>query len=558
MTAPIAVDASTDLDLRHYLGVIRRRRVTIVLVTLVVFGAALFLSLIQKPVYRATAEVLIQRTASENVLTPGDPQNAQGIQQQIQTEVEVIKSRMIQDAVLKELGHIPKVTVAVRGDTQVVTISARDTNRKTAALEANTYANVYVDQRRQGTEDDLLGATDDLQKELSRLDTSLAAVDKTVTDLTARIAAAPDDQKAGLEAQRAQAQTDATVQRENSAGRRATMLDQIDRLQLEATLNETRGARVVSQAKPPTAPVAPKPRRTGALGFAFGLALGIAAAFLREYLDDTLRTKDDIEALTGLSTLGLIPSVDGWRDRRQAVLESVVDPEGAASEAYRSVRTSLQFLGIDNDLKTILFTSAGAGDGKTTTSANVAVALARAGRRVLLVDCDLRRPRVHQFFNVSPARGFTSVLVGDERIDDCIVEIADVPRLFVMPSGPTPPAPSELLSTRVARDVLAELATLVDYLIIDSPPLLPVADAVVLAGYVDAVVVVATANATTKRSLRRAAEMLQQVNAPVAGTILNGVKPQDTYSYGGYGYAYVPSGTSNGKGNAKPRSKASR
>lgn len=540
MTAPYPDDGdgSGELELRDYLAVIRRRKLLIALVALVTVGVALAYSLLQTPVYQATTDVLIQQTASENVLREDQGgQNPASVQQQIQTEIEIIGSRMIEDAVRNELGYLPDVTIAARGETEVVTISAEDTSEAAAAEQANGYAEAYVAERRRTTTEDLLGAAGELQAELDTVDAEIAEADQEIAQLSDEIDALPPEERGELVAVRDQIEAETDAARQTSAARRLTIGDQIDRLQLEATLNETRGARIVSQAEAPTSPISPNPRRDGAIALVLGLLLGVGAAFLREYLDDTVRTKEDLEGVTGgLTTLGLIPSVEAWRDPKAAVLESVEHPKDSAAEAYRGVRTSLQFLGIEEDLRIIQFTSAGAGEGKTTTSSNMAVALAAAGRSVLLVDCDLRRPRLHQFFGLDNANGFTSVLLGEKNLAESIIRIADIPRLAVLPSGPPPPAPSELLSSRAAKDQIQGLTELADYVIIDSPPLLPVADSVVLAGYADAVVLVANAKSTTKRSLHRAVELLHQVEAPVAGTVFNGVAPQDTYAYGGYGY----------------------
>ncbi len=539
MTVPYHDGADDQLELRDYLAVIRRRKGVIALVTLLTVAAAVAYSLLQTPIYRASTEVLIQKSASQNALNPTQQQTPQAIEQEIQTEIQIIRSAMIEDAVREELGYVPEVSVAAKGDTQVLAISATDTSAAAAARKANAYAEVYVEQRRQGTSDDLLTAAGKLQEELDRFATDLATAQDRVDELNGQLVAAPPEQQADLTAQRDEATAAVERLRESTDARRLSLLEQIDRLQLEATLNESRGARIVSQAEAPENPSSPKPVRNAAIAVVLGILLGIGAAFLRDHLDDSVRTKDDLELVTGgLSTLGLIPAVDAWRDRKTAVLESVEHPNGSPAEAYRGVRTSLQFLGIEQDLRTIQFTSANAGEGKTTTSSNVAVALARAGHTVLLVDCDLRRPRLHQFFGLDNSDGFTSILLGEKTRADTIVKIADVPRLAVLPSGPPPPAPSELLSTKAAREEIEGLTRFFDYVILDSPPLLPVADSIVLAGYADAVVLVASARSTTKRSIHRAVELLQQVNAPVAGTILNGVAPQDSYAYGGYGYVY--------------------
>lgn len=529
-------DAGSELELRDYLRVLRRRKFLVALVTLLVLAAALALSFLQAPVYQSTTEVLIQRSVSENVLSE-QQQVPQLEQAALQTEIEVIRSRGIEDAVRKKLGYLPDVSVAAKGDTQVVTISAKDNDKVTAAKEANTYAQVYVEERRRYTNEDLLGAAKDLQVQLDRLDTATAALQSKVNDLNDQLATAPRDQSVAVTQQRDLAQSQLDQERAADSARRSTLTTQIDRLQLEATLNQSRGARIVSVARAPSSPISPKPVRDGAVGLVLGLLLGVGGAFLREYLDDTVRTREDLEAATGgLTTLGLIPIAEGWRDRSEAHIESIEHPDGSVAEAYRGVGTSLRFLGLDADLRTLHFTSAGAGEGKSTTASNVAVALARSGRSVLLVDCDLRRPRLDKFFGLDNTSGFTSVLLGEKRLEDCVVRISEVPRLAVLPSGPRPPAPSDLLSTRTAKEQLAALVKIADYIILDSPPLLPVTDSVILADYADAVVLVANAKTTAKRSLHRAVELLRQVDAPLAGTVFNSVPAAETYTYGGYGY----------------------
>ena len=536
MTEPIH-DGGGELELRDYLAVVRRRKVLIAVVTLLTVAAAVAYSLLQTPIYQSTTEVLIQRSASENVLSDAQQQNPQLVQQQIQTEIQIIQSRSIEDAVRAKLGSLPDISVSSRGDTQVVAISVDDTDARRAATDANGYAETYVAERRRSTGDDLLGAAGDLQAELDRIDAEVADADQKVTDLTARLSVAPIDQVAPLTAERDRAQEAADSARQSSEARRLTIQDQIDRLQLEATLNQTRGPEIVSAAEESSSPISPNPVRNALVAVFLGLLLGVGAAFLREYLDDSVRTKEDLEAVSGgLTTLGLIPRIEGWRDRSDTVIDSIDHPNGPAAEAYRAVRTSLQFLGIDDDLKIVQFTSAGPGEGKTTTSANMAVALSRAGHKVVLVDCDLRKPRVHSFFGMDNSRGFTSVLLGVDSMQEALQRIPSIPRLALLTSGPLPPAPSELLSRKVVEEQLHRLTTVFDYVVVDSPPLLPVADALVLSGYVDALILVANAKSTTKRSLHRAVELLQQVDAPIAGTIFNGVTAEDTYAYGGYGY----------------------
>jgi capsular exopolysaccharide synthesis family protein len=211
-------------------------------------------------------------------------------------------------------------------------------------------------------------------------------------------------------------------------------------------------------------------------------------------------------------------------------------PSSVPAEAYRSLRTSIQFLGLDRSIKTIQFTSPSAGEGKTTTLANVAVSIAQAGHRVVVVCCDLRRPRLHQYFDMSNQIGFTSVLLGEATLREALQPVPGLEGLQVLASGQIPPNPSELLSSDRTAELLASLAEYADIVLIDSPPVLPVTDAAVLAGRVDAVVVVAAAGRTTQTQVSRALEVLGRIDAPIAGLVLNRASESVSFAY--YRYAY--------------------
>jgi non-specific protein-tyrosine kinase len=233
--------------------------------------------------------------------------------------------------------------------------------------------------------------------------------------------------------------------------------------------------------------------------------------------------------------MGLIPLVHSWRDHRQPVVVSVTDPTSPAAESYRTLRTNIQFAGLDRSMRAIQVTSPSASEGKTTTLANLAVALAGAGLRVTLVCCDLRRPRLHQFFGLNNTVGFTSVLLGEKSISQALQPTAHE-GLTLLASGPPPPNPAELLSSNRTSEVLTALKLQSDMLLLDSPPVLPVTDAAVLSPNVDATLLVATAGKTSRKKFGRAVELLNQVGAPIIGVVLNGVSGE-----GGYGYEYATS-----------------
>jgi receptor protein-tyrosine kinase len=296
----------------------------------------------------------------------------------------------------------------------------------------------------------------------------------------------------------------------------------------------------VTPAAVPSSPTSPKTKRNAGIGLGAGLAIGLAFALIIDYFDDSIESKEELErAVPGLPVLGLIPAVRGWKNTSEPQVVSLIDPNSASSEAYRTLRTSIQFLGLDHPLRKLQITSPSAAEGKTTTLANMGVTLSRAGRRVTIVDCDLRRPRIHDFFGLSNERGFTSVLLGDLSFADAVQRVPGEDHLSILASGPTPPNPSELIVSRRASEVLDTIENESDMVLVDCPPVLPVTDAAALSALVDATLLVCGAGETTRKELSRALEVLGQVGAPIVGVVLNGVHHREGYGYSyRYGYRY--------------------
>ena len=234
--------------------------------------------------------------------------------------------------------------------------------------------------------------------------------------------------------------------------------------------------------------------------------------------------------------LGLIPVIGGWRDHKRPHLVAQTHPRSRPSEAYRALRTSVQFLALENPTNVIQVTSPSAGDGKTTTSANLAWSLADAGQRVLLIGCDLRQPRIHDFFGLPNDIGFTSVLLGEAKLDDALLWVPNQPGLLLLPTGPVPPNPSELLSSARAPQVFKSLGAYADIVVVDSAPVLPVTDAAVLSTHADSILLVVSVGLDKGRDVVRAVEMLNQINAPIAGIVLNRAEETDSSAYYHYGY----------------------
>jgi len=311
--------------------------------------------------------------------------------------------------------------------------------------------------------------------------------------------------------------------------------------------------RIVDSARVPTAPSEPNIPRNLSFAFALALTTGVGLAFLLESLDNTVRTTEQAQNISQLPSLGLIPmgsraeATKGARrlaiaPSREAVeLITQVKPQSQMAEAYRALRTSLLLSSLGAPPKIILITSALPQEGKTTTSINTAIVLAQKGVRVLLIDADMRRPSVHKSLDLpAPLKGLSNVLTGTSSIPDAITIAPQLPNLWVLPAGSPPPNPAELLASANMRTVLSQLREQYDHIVIDTPPTLSVTDAVVLSTRADAVVLVIRSGQTTKTALRRARDLLTQVNARVCGVLLNAVDlaSPDYYYYYEYQAKY--------------------
>src|SRR5256886_1502044 len=315
--------------------------------------------------------------------------------------------------------------------------------------------------------------------------------------------------------------------------------------------------RPVDEARVPMYPAEPNVPRNLSFALALGLTTSIGLAFLLEGIDNTVRTPEQAQALSGLPSLGLIPlgsknGVEASVRQRLAVASSkeVVElitqsrPQSQMAESYRALRTSLLLTSLGAPPKVILITSALPQEGKTTTSINTAIVLAQKGVRVLLIDADLRRPSIHKTLGTGPKTGLSNVLTGNATLQQATVRSSILPGLFILPAGTPPPNPAELLASSNMKDVLAELREQYDHIVVDTPPALSVTDAVVMSTRADAVVLVIRSGQTTKQALRRSRDLLMQVNARVAGVLLNAVdltSPDYYYYYeyqGKYGHRY--------------------
>lgn len=318
--------------------------------------------------------------------------------------------------------------------------------------------------------------------------------------------------------------------------------------------------RIVDAARVPMNPARPNVPLYLGLGIMVGLVTGVGLAFVVDGMDNTVATPEQAQSISGLPSLAVIPLNDGAKgavyarrmaygrgrkqltagangnseaERKRVALVAHAFPQSQIAESYRALRTSILLSSLGHPPKVILVTSALPQEGKTTTSMNTAVVLAQRGGKVLLVDADMRRPSVHRVFGLRPSSGLSTLLSGLDQDKDVILPAADIPNLFVLPAGPIAPQPSELLASAEMKENLRRWRQEYDHIVIDTPPVLSVTDAVVLSVDADAVVLVIRSGSTSKQALRHSRDLLMNVNARVRGIVVNGFDPRspDAYQY---------------------------
>jgi capsular exopolysaccharide synthesis family protein len=530
-------------DLRSYLGVIARRRWFVIATTLLFVGAAAALSLIPEPEYRVRAQVLTTGVNDPVAMIFGVNGTGDLDRQAVSQDAFLSSSRMrleVADAYTGSLptGDIYKVGVEPIGSSDenrtssVVELSLVSTDPIGAAGLVNTYAETYVELRQSIDIEHLAETKRQLQSLLEETEAEITRISEPIAEIDAQIR--EDPANAGVLFEQREVTLDGLQNQldplESEANRIRTTLGDIN---LGVELASGGGAEVLSTAWVPDSPVSPDIPLNIAIGLVIGLFVGCVLAFIRDYFDDSVKTKETLQQVTGVSTLGLIPKVAGSSD-----VVTVTNPTAPAAEAFRLLRTSVKFLGVDRQVRVVQITSPSPGEGKTLVAVNLAVAFAQAGDRVVIVGGDLRRPRMEEVLDVPLTPGLTAVLIGDVTLPQAIQSADAVPNLSVLPAGYPPPNPSELLSGERARRLIDVLGQTYDVVIIDCPPVLPVTDSLVLARMADTTLLVTSANKTSKRSLTRAVELLRQVDAPLVGTVLNSLSADDTFS--GESYRYEP------------------
>ncbi len=504
------------MTLRDYGDVVRRRKWVVIVSVLLAVLVATLLTAVQTPIYVSSSAVLVQPRGQDGLYNTQD--TYWDLDRAIQTEIQVIEGEAVQLRVQENLAldePPSSVSGSQVGTSDVLSLSVRDANAANAQTLANAYAEAYIEIRREQSVGELLSAVNEVQ----------VAID----DLQAELDALAEDD----------------ARRPSLVAQLASFSTTLDQLRVDAALR-TGGAAVIQTAALPISPVEPTPARTAVLAAVVGLMIGLGAAFLIEYFDDKIRLEEDLERVAGRPVLTVVP-IDPPPNYLPIALS---EPTHDSVEAYRGLRTNLQFLGLDRPIRVIQLTSSLAAEGKTTTSSNLAVVLAQAGHRVALVDGDLRRPRLHEVFGIPQTPGFTDLLLGMDAKD--VVHHFDVDagnQLSVYASGTVPSNPSEILSGRRISQLLTEMGTFYDYVIVDSAPILPVSDSVALAAAVDGVLVVAHAGRVTHSNVEETLERLDRVAAPVLGMVLNQASSvsKQYYAYGGYSAGKAPTLPTDGR-----------
>ncbi|MFB0534689.1 MAG: polysaccharide biosynthesis tyrosine autokinase, partial [Anaerolineae bacterium] len=476
------------MELREYLTVIRKWWWLIVLCTVLAAGASLMMGRSTPPIYRASTTLMVGQFIQDPNPNTQDIWTSERL---AQTYVEMVRRQPILQATVKTLG-LDMDWKALRGhvsanlveNTQLMEIKVTDTDPQWAGLTADEIARQLI----------LQSPTEqDKEREEYR-----QFVTVQLADLQAQIEAGQAELP---ELKKSLATAFSTEQMQSIQDQIRTLQSQLNTWQANyaslLSFLQRGSTNYISVIEPATVvPIGSRKRTNVLLAAVVGIMLGAGFAFLIEYLDDTIKSPDDIVQTLGLSPLGAISRIDGksYEDK----LIAAIHPRSHISEAYRILRTNIQFSAVDRPLETLLVSSPNPIEGKSITLANLGVVMAQAGLSVILVDSDLRRPVLHKIFDLPNKKGLTSVLLDGEPSLDGRLQTTQVENLRVLTSGPLPPNPSELLASQKMKSLIETLKGKADVVLFDSPPALVVTDAAVLAGQVDGVFLVADAGSTRR------------------------------------------------------------
>ena len=512
------------MELRQQLTVLRSWFWLLVASVLLAGGAAYGVSTVLPKVYEAKVTLIVGQS-----IQAANPDYTQLLASQrlSQTYADLATTTPLLDKVISKnnLGVTPdefrkRVVAAAPTNSTLVNLTVSDGDPVRAAALANSLAAEMI-----AASPAIAGRNTDIQQ---FIDADLAATQVQIQDTQAEIQRLTD----------LGSRTPSEEQQLQTLQGRIVTLRQTYATMLGFSSNS--GANlltVVDPASPPEGPASPRVLLNTVLAAFVGLLLAVGVVFLLEYLDDTVKTAEQVEALVGLPTLGTVVKMRAAKGQSEIYrLVTILYPRAAAAEAYRTMRSNVEFAAVDAPVRMLLVTSSIPAEGKTTTAANLAVVFAQAGRRTTLVDADFRKPGVHRIFNLPNVEGLSSLIRSDERGLFDVAQTTEQKNLRVITTGPLPPNPAELLGSQRMRVVLERLAGAGDLVILDSPPLQAVTDAAILASVTDATLFVIDAGRTRRGAIVSGREALAKSGARTLGVALNRVPRRNGEGYYYYDY----------------------
>ena len=524
------------MEIRRYAAMIWHWAWLIVLVTIITGSTAYVINKQSPEIYSASTSLIID-------LAPGVSYSDLLIEERLtQTYIEVFRSRPIMENTRQRLAEqdldMGQVNVSTIPGTQIIRVTAESTDPVAAAATANTISIVFIEDNEQRQQQRFADAIADKNVRLKDLEQTIVDIERQIAELEGTVDPNEIIRLSTLDRELREAQF--------SYEQTFELRDNLTIEQESSTDNVS----VIEDAIPINTPVRPRVWVNTLMATVVGALAALGVVFLIEYLDDTIKTPEEIAEYAGVSTLGAIAYIKG--DEPSARLVTFHTPRAPVSEAYRVLRTNINFAAIDGGLRTLLVSSASPGEGKSTTSANLGVALAQTGKRVIVVDADLRRPTQHKIFELPNNNGLTTALLDNDTPVAYHIQRTKISGLRLLTSGPMPPNPAELLNSQRMGQILTELQAECDVVLFDTPPMMTVADAAILAPQIGGVVLVVQLGKTKRDALLRAGERLQQGGAVLYGVVLN---QQRAGRSGYYDYYYYSRYYSDAYPSKQPRTR---
>lgn len=539
-----------ELDLKMYARVLWHWSWLVLLCTIVAGSGAYIFSILSVPVYQATTTLLIDEarnsnTSYQDLLTSERIARTYAELMERPTTLAKVAERFnIDVATLRQA--ISAITVTTIRDTQLVKVAIEGVSPELVAAVADTLPQVFIAEISEIQTQRFAESKKSLEQQLTTLSNEVNLKQIAIDELGKSLTAAEEVRLGELRNELAQYKNSYANVLRSYEELRLTEVQSVDSIV------------IVEKATVPSTPIRPRTLMNVLLALVVGAMLALGVIFLIEYLDDRVKTPQDLYKVVNTPILGAIAQLPstGLRKKdehslRQESLITANQPRHPITEAYRSLRTSLQFSSVDDVMRSLLVTSATPGEGKTTTAANLAVVLAQSGRSVILIDADIRKPQQHKIFHLPKSPGLTDAMVASNSPLAFFLHDTDVPNLRVMTSGKEAPNPAELLGSKRMKQVIESLNAEADVLVFDAPPLLAVTDAQVLASQVQGVLLVVNTEKTPRAVVARAAESLLRGNGRLFGAVLNRLarSPRSYYYYyDSYSYYYEEEGEGKGKG----------